>query len=68
MKSHKDKEISHRNDKRHSCTKETGGFPGGSAVKNPPANAGDLGSIPGLDISPGKANGNPIQYSCLGIP
>ena len=41
---------------------------GGSAVKNPPANAGDLGSIPGLDISPGKANGNSIQYSCLGIP
>ena len=24
------------------------GFPGGSVVKNPPANAGDTGSIPGL--------------------
>ena len=24
------------------------GFPGGSAVKNPPANAGDVGLIPGL--------------------
>ena len=68
MKSRKDKEISQRNDKRHSCTKETAGFPGGSAVKNPPANAGDLGSIPGLDISPGKGNGTRIQYSCLRNP
>ena len=24
------------------------GFPGGSVVKNPPANAGDTGLIPGL--------------------
>ena len=68
MKSGKDKEISQRNDKRHSCTKETVGFPDGSAVKNPPANAGDLGSIPGLDISSGKGNGTPIQYSCLRNP
>ena len=30
------------------------GFPSGSAVKNPPANAGDLGSIPGLGRSPGE--------------
>ena len=28
-------------------------------------NAGDLGSIPGLGISPGEGNGNPLQYSCL---
>ena len=27
------------------------GFPGGAVVKNPPANAGDTGSIPGLGIS-----------------
>jgi len=27
--------------------KEEGGFPGGPVVKNPPANAGDLGLIPG---------------------
>ena len=27
------------------------GFPGGSVVKNPPANAGDMGSIPGLGRS-----------------
>ena len=28
-------------------------------------NAGDLGSIPGLERSPGEGNGNPLQYSCL---
>ena len=37
-------------------------------VKNPPANAGDMGSIPGLGGSSGKENGNPLQYSCLGNP
>ena len=41
---------------------------GGSVVKNPPANAGDLGSIPGSGRSPGEGNGNPLQYSCLGNP
>ena len=44
------------------------GFPGGSVVKNLPANAGDAVSIPGLGGSPGEGNGNPIQYSCLGNP
>ena len=47
------------------------GFPGGSAVKNPPANAkatGDMGSIPGLGISPGGGNGNPLRYSCRDNP
>ena len=34
-------------------------------VKNPPANAGDSGSIPGSGRSPGEENGNPRQYSCL---
>ena len=34
-------------------------------VKNPPAKAGNVGSIPGLGRSPGKENGNPPQYSCL---
>ena len=33
-------------------------FPGGSMVKNQPANAGDMGSIPGLGRSPGGGNGN----------
>ena len=42
------------------------GFPGGSVVKNLPANAGDAGSIPGLGGSPGEGRGNPLQYSCLG--
>ena len=44
----------------------TMGFSGGSVVKNPPAKAGDTGSIPGLGRSPGEGNGNPLQYSCLG--
>ena len=44
------------------------GSPGGSVVKNPPANAGDLGSILGSGRSPGEGNGNPLQYSCLGNP
>ena len=42
-----------------------GFFPGGSVVKNPPANSGDSGSVPGLGKSPGEGNGNPLQYSCL---
>ena len=43
-------------------------FPGDSMVKNPPANAGDAVSIPGLGRSPGEENDNPFQYSCLGNP
>ena len=42
------------------------GFPGGSAVKNPPANAGDMGWIPGSERSPEEGNGNLFQDSCLG--
>ena len=41
------------------------GFTGGSGVKNLPASAGDVGSIPGLGRSPGEGKGNPFQYSCL---
>ena len=41
-------------------------FPGSSVVKNTPANAGDTGSTPGSERSPGEENGNPFQYSCLG--
>ena len=37
-------------------------------IKNPPANAGDIGSIPGLGRSPGGGNDNMFQYSCLGNP
>ena len=42
------------------------GFPGGPMVKNPPVNAGDVGSFPGLGRSPGEGNSNSLQYSCLG--
>ena len=44
------------------------GFPGGSVVKNLPANIGDAGNtglILGLGRSPGGGNGNPVQYFCL---
>ena len=47
------------------------GFPGGSVVKNLPANAGatgDAGLIPGLGKFPGEGNSNPLQYSCLKSP
>ena len=43
-------------------------FPGGSVVKNLPAKAGDMDSIPELGRSPEEGNGNPLQYSCLGHP
>ena len=42
------------------------GFPGGSVVKNPPTNAGDMGLIPASGRSPGEGNGNPFECSCLG--
>ena len=42
-----------------------GGFPGGTVVKNLPANAGDMGSIPESERSLGGRNSNPLQYSCL---
>ena len=41
---------------------------GGSGVKNPPANTGDPGSIPGSGRSPGEGNGNPLQCSGLENP
>ena len=47
------------------------GFPGGWVVKNPPANAGDIGdsgSIPGSGRPSGGGNGNSLQYSCLEKP
>ena len=46
-------------------------FPGGSVVKNTPANAGaagDMSLIPGWRRSPGGGNGNPLQYSCQDSP
>ena len=44
------------------------GFSSGSAIKNPPANAGDTGSVPESRRSPGEGNGNPLQDSCLENP
>ena len=47
------------------------GFPGGTVVKNAPANerdSGEPGVILGLGRSPGGGNVNPLQYSCLGNP
>ena len=44
------------------------GFPGGPDSKESACSVGDLGSIPGWGRSPGKGNGNPLQYSCLGNP
>ena len=44
------------------------GFPGGTVVKNPPANARDVGLIPGLGRSLGEGNGKLLQYSCLENP
>ena len=44
------------------------GSHGGPAVKNPPANAGDVDSTPGSGRSLGEGNGDPLQYSCLGNP
>ena len=37
-------------------------------VKNPPANAGDVGLIPGSGRCPGEGHGNPLQYSSLENP
>ena len=44
------------------------GFPGDSAIKNPPANTGGTGSMPGSGRSPGGGHGYPLQSSCLENP
>ena len=52
------------------CYQESNGLPR-RVSKYLPTNAGDpgdMGSIPGLRISPGGGNGNPLQYSCLENP
>ena len=46
-------------------TLSTWGLPGGSVVKNLPANAGDVGLIPDLGRSPRAGNDNPLQCFCL---
>ena len=52
--------------KRNVCTTE--GLPGGAEVKNLPASAGDVGSIPGSGKPPRVGNSNSLQYSCLENP
>ena len=44
------------------------GFPRSSVGRESTYNAGDPGSIPGLERSPGEGNGNPLQCSCLENP
>ena len=46
-------------------TKKKKGLPSSSMSYEPACNAEDLGSIPGLERSPGVGNGNPLQSSCL---
>ena len=41
---------------------------GGSVVKNPTVNVGDMSLVPGSRRYPGEGNGNLFQYSCLGNP
>ena len=43
-------------------------FPGASLGKESACSAGDVGLILGLGTSPRGEHGNPLQYSCLGIP
>ena len=45
-----------------------GSPPNDSGDKQSACNAGDLGLIPGSGRSPGRGNGNPLQYSCLENP
>ena len=49
-------------------TNDIKGFPCGLTGKESACNAGDLGSIPGLERSPGEGNGYPLQYSGLENP
>ena len=51
--------------KIHRNIQVTRGFPHGSAVENPVANAGDTGSIPRSVRSLGEGNGNMLQHFCL---
>ena len=47
------------------------GFPGGASAKEPTCIAGDIRDvslIPRSERSPGRGNGNPLQYSCLENP
>ena len=67
----KDKEAWHATEPLNNSNNDQNkqrGSPGGSVVKNPPANAGNARSVPGLGRSPGGGTGNLLQYSCLENP
>ena len=49
----------------HRLCRDSLGFPGGSDGKESTCNAGDQGSIPGSERSPGERNDYPLQYPCL---
>ena len=55
-------------EKYHKYFRVSLGFCGGSVVKNLPASAGDMGSIPGLRRSPGGGDSTLLQYSCVESP
>ena len=65
-------EVSQKEKNKYCILTHIRDFPGGSVVKNLPANTRDLrdqGSIPGSERSPrGGDIGNPLQYSCLETP
>ena len=48
--------------------KAISGLPWWLLSENPPAGAGDAGSIPESERFPGGGNGNPLQYFCLRNP
>ena len=60
--------ISEEHGRAQSHPQRFKGYLAGSVVKNPSANAGDTGSIPGSGRSPEGGHGNPLQYSCLENP
>ena len=59
--------LAHGSEYGTSCD-DSGGFPGGSALKNLPDNAGDTALTPGSGRSPGGGHGNPLQCFCLENP
>ena len=62
--SQQEKIWSLKKQRTHTLFNRSLGFTGGSAGKNPPAKAGDAGSIPWSGRFPGEGNGNPPQDSC----
>ena len=55
-------------DNQQAATAEHGASLVAQMVKNPPANAGDVGLMAGSGRSPGEGNGSSLQHSCLGNP